>query len=93
MKPKFWATKKIVNKSGKSQGNRLLYPNPKEEELYSEENHNVSKKKKKKGKKEIMSRNFAKGIETARKSYDFVMQNATKKFLEKTKKSPDPFCW
>lgn len=40
-----------------------------------------------------MSRNFAKGIETARKSYDFVMQNATKKFLEKTKKSPDPFCW
>lgn len=40
-----------------------------------------------------MARNFAKDIETARKSYDFVAQNATKKFPEKTKKSPDPFGW
>lgn len=31
-----------------------------------------------------MARNFAKDIESARKSYDFVMQNATKKLPEKT---------
>lgn len=45
LKPKFWATKKIIIKSGKSQGNRLRYPNLREEVVYSEENYNVSKKK------------------------------------------------
>lgn len=38
MKPKFWPTKKKISKSGKSQSNRLLYANPREEDLYCEEN-------------------------------------------------------